>query len=466
VSARFPTARAGDVAGAAETARRASDAVDAPDAAREVAAGALEVPVTQRQAATQRPPRGAGPRTPRSEPPRTGGGHGGGRARRIAAIVPLVLVAGAVAVVVIAKPFGSSKHSSTTSAESAAATSLATVERRALSSQQTENGTLGYAGSYTVINQAGAGSGGANNGGEGGSGDTITSLPAVGQLVQQGQVLYDVQGEPVVLLYGATPAYRTLSKGMSGKDVAELNSDLIALGYATGGGIDEHPEYFGTETKDALKALQEKLGVKEANGVKLGQLALGQAVFLPSALRITKVLGTLGGATHAGSPIMEASATRRQVVVKLDAAEQASVKVGDHVTITLPNNRATPGVVSYISKVAKSSSAGGGRGSGGEEEGTPTIEVQITPTEPRATGTLDQAPVRVAITTAHESNVLAVPVSALLALAEGGYAVEVAEGRSHHLVGVTLGIFDSAEGKVAVSGAGLHAGQQVVVPST
>jgi hypothetical protein len=429
--------------------------------------------VTQPQLAVQGPPRGTDPRQPRREPPDIRGSRHGGRARRIAAILALLLVAGAVAVVVIVKPFGGSQPSSGNSAESTVATSLATVERRSLSSQQTENGTLGYAASYTVINQAGGGNGsegagGEGKGGEAGGGATVTSLPAVGQVIQQGQVLYAVQGEPVMLLYGATPAYRTMSKGMSGKDVAQLNSDLIALGYATGAGIDEHPEYFGTETRDALKALQEKLGVKEAGGVKLGRLALGQAVFQTSALRITKVLGTLGGAAHSGSPMLEASGTRRQVVVKLDAAEQSSIRRGDHVTITLPNNQTTPGVVSYISKVAKSSSGGGGGkgGSGGEEEGTPTIEVQITPTEARATGTLDQAPVRVAITTGHESNVLAVPVSALVALAEGGYAVEVAEGRSHHLVGVTLGIFDNAAGKVAVSGAGLHAGQQVVVPST
>jgi hypothetical protein len=459
------------VANPAEIASLSSGGSDATGVADQVAPGHVEPALTQPQPAAQGAPAGSGPRWPRRELPGIGRGGRGSRARRIAAILALLLVAGAVAVVLIVKPFGSSKPASATSAESRVATSLGSVERRSLSSQQTENGTLGYAGSYAVINKAGAGAGGEGKGGEGNGGagsggDTITSLPAVGQVVEQGQVLYEVQGEPVMLLYGATPAYRTLSKGMSGKDVAELNSDLIALGYASGGAIDEHPEYFGTETKDALKALQEKLGVKEANGVKLGELALGQAVFLPSALRITKVMGTLGGAAQSGSPIMEASSTRRQVVVKLDAAEQASIKSGDHVTITLPNNQTTPGVVSYISKVAKSSSSSGGRGGGGEEEGTPTIEVQITPTEPRATGTLDQAPVHVAITTAHESNVLVVPVSALLALAEGGYAVEVTEGRFHHLVGVTLGIFDNAEGKVAVSGRGLHAGQQVVVPST
>jgi Putative peptidoglycan binding domain len=419
---------------------------------------------TQPMPATRRPSRhavgwasGFDRSQPDGEPAR-------GRARRALAVVGLLLTVAIVAVIVVAKPFGSSHPASASTSDNAIATSLATVERRSLSSQQTEDGTLGYAGSYTVVNQAGASDGGEEKDGEkggGGGGSTITSLPAAGQVVGEGQVLYEVNGEPVVLLYGATPAYRTLSMGMSGKDVAELNSDLIALGYADGAGIGEHPEYFGSESEDAVKGLQEKLGVS-----KTGKLTLGQAVFQPSSeLRITRVMGTLGGDAQAGSPLLEASSTGRQVVVKLDAAEQSSIKQGDRVTITLPNNQTTPGVVSSVGKVAKSSSGGGGKGGGGEEEGTPTIEVQITPTDPGATGTLDQAPVRVAITTASVPNVLAVPVSALVALAEGGYAVEVAEGRYHHLVGVTLGLFDDAEGKVRVSGAGLHAGQQVVVPS-
>ncbi len=410
----------------------------------------------------------------RRPPGRTRAGLGDGlpprrRDRRILVVPLLVLAAIAVAIVVIAKPFSSSHPGRSSATEGAVATSLATVERSSISSQQTENGTLGYAGSYTVMNQAGGssgGEGGGEKGGGGGGGSTITSLPAVGQLVDEGEVIYEVNGEPVVLLYGATPAYRTLHKGMSGKDVAQLNADLVALGFATGAEIDEHPEYFSSETKAALKALQEKLGVREANGVKLGQLALGQAVFLPSTtLRITSVSGTLGAGAQQGSPIMEATSTGRQVVVKLDAAEQASIKKRDHVTITLPNNQTTPGVVSSVGKVAKSSSSGGHGGGGGEEEGTPTIEVQITPTDPGATGTLDQAPVRVAITTASVNSALIVPINALLALAEGGYAVEVAEGRSHHLVGVTLGLFDDADGRVQVSGSGLQAGQHVVVPS-
>jgi hypothetical protein len=62
---------------------------------------------------------------------------------------------------------------------------------------------------------------------------------------------------------------------------------------------------------------------------------------------------------------------------------------------------------------------------------------------------------------------LSVPVNALLALAGGGYAVEIVDADGiHHLAPVSLGLFDDADGLVQVSGAGLSAGQHIVVPST
>ena len=57
------------------------------------------------------------------------------------------------------------------------------------------------------------------------------------------------------------------------------------------------------------------------------------------------------------------------------------------------------------------------------------------------------------------------PVDALIARASGGYAVEVAgDGGARRIVPVSLGLFDDADGLVQVSGAGLSAGQSVVVP--
>jgi hypothetical protein len=161
--------------------------------------------------------------------------------------------------------------------------------------------------------------------------------------------------------------------------------------------------------------------------------------------------------------VLGVSSTKRQVTIALDAAQQASIKVGDKATIVLPNNDTTPGVVSSVGSVATVPSGDGS--SGGSQ--TPTVDVQITPIHPAATGRLDQAPVQVSVVTASVENVLVVPVNALLALAGGGYAVETVDrAGAHRLVAVSTGLFDDSQGLVEVTGTGLVAGQRVVVPSS
>jgi hypothetical protein len=353
------------------------------------------------------------------------------RRRALVAIAAAVFIA-AGGVVVIGDPFGSRGASN---ADNTAPASRATVTKRDLSSQTNVNGTLGYTGSYSVASQAQG---------------TITSLPTVGQVVSQGQALYEVNATPVVLLYGSTPAYRSLSAGMTGADVAQLNADLVALGYATSSQLDPTSDVFSSATATALKKLQGDLGV-----AKTGILALGDAVFLPSGIRVTAVSATLG--MSAGGAILTASSTTRVVTVALSALQQSKVKVGDAVTITLPDNRTTPGVVMSVGSVATAPSAGG----------TPTVNVEVAPTDPGATGSLDQAPVQVSIVTATAKDALVVPVNALLALAGGGYAIETIDAHgAHHLLPVTLGLFDDAAGLVQVSGPGVAAGERVVVPST
>ena len=287
-----------------------------------------------------------------------------------------------------------------------------------------------------------------------GQSSTFTALPSVGQIIGRGQSAYEISGQPVLLLYGSVPATRAFIAGMSpGPDVAELNANLRALGYGQELGGDE----FTSATQAAIRALQTASGASVT-----GELLLGSVVFEPGALRVTSVTATVGETVMPG-PVLAFTSTARQVKLALDASEQGSVKVGDQVTITLPDNQTTPGRITYVSTVATVPSSSG---HGGEEESAPTVEVHATPTDPAATGHLDQAPVNVEITTESVENVLAVPVDALLALAGGGYAVEIAEGRVHRLVAVTVGLFDDAEGLVQVSGQGLSAGQRVVVPAT
>jgi hypothetical protein len=337
----------------------------------------------------------------------------------------------------------------------------APVVLRDLSETTAVNATLGYAGSYTVTGK-GAG--------------TLTWLPSAGQVIRQGQALYRVDNSaPVALLYGAVPAWRALSEGDAGADVAQLNHDLVSLGYAASADISSLSwDYYSWETAYGVERLEASLGVSSPPG----SLPLGSVVFEPGPVRVTSVTPALGANVTPG-PVLGVTSTAAQVTIELSAAQQSSVKVGDAVTITLPDNRTTPGVVRSVGTVAKTPSNkggeagnGGGGNGGGGEEGGPTIEVDVAPSEPRAIVDLDEAPVTVSITTASVADALVVPVDALLALAgasaanSGGYAVEVAEGRSHRLLAVSLGLFDDAEGLVQVSGAGLSAGQRVVVPAT
>ncbi|MDX6579606.1 MAG: hypothetical protein QOJ47_1155 [Gaiellales bacterium] len=290
-----------------------------------------------------------------------------------------------------------------------------------------------------------------------GQSSTFTTLPAVGQVVRRGQSLYAVESAPVILLYGAVAPWRAVTAGMSpGRDVAELNGNLRVLGYGKGLSGDT----FRAATTAAIRAFQSAHGLSPS-----GELPLGSVVFEAGAVRVTAVTPTLGSTVQAG-PVLTITSTVRRVTIELDAAQQADVKVGDPALITLPDNSTTPGRISYVGTVATvpSSSSSSGQGGGGGS-GAPTIEVEVTPTDPGATGQLDQAPVNVSITTARVANALVVPVDALLALSSGGYALEeIRAGGVHQLVAVDVGLFDDAVGLVQVTGSGLAAGQRIVVP--
>jgi hypothetical protein len=266
---------------------------------------------------------------------------------------------------------------------------------------------------------------------------------------------------------------------MTGADVRQLNADLVALGYASKSDLDPSSDEFSAATKDAIESLQEHLGLDQT-----GTLDLGSVVFLPTPLRVTNVSTTLNASIGRGSPVLTGTSTTRQVNIALDTSKQSEVRVGDQVSVELPNNQTTPGVVSAVGTVAASSGSGGSggqpaSGSSGADNNAPssssnsnsssssgsTIEVDVRLIHPATAAAWDQAPVQVTITTDTVKNALVVPVLALLAQSVGGYAVEVASADgTRHLVPVTLGLFDDTDGLVQVTSNGLAAGQHVVVP--
>jgi hypothetical protein len=321
-------------------------------------------------------------------------------------------------------------------------------------------------------------------------GTTYTALPSVGDVIKEDQSVYSVSDEPVPLLYGPVVAYRAFFVGMSdGADVGELTQDLIALGYGAGLSQSNH---YSSATAAAVRRWQSALGLPET-----GDVLLGAVVFEPGPIRVTSVTPSVGssvggggsagagGGGGGGGTVLTATSTTPIVTLDLDVSQEYLVKPGDAVSVVLPNGSSTVGGrIETVGNVA-TCAGGGGTGSGtGATNGSstaaqstcssggsgsnsiPTVPVTITLDSTPELATLDQAPVNVDITTQRAPNVLAVPVSALLALQGGGYGVDVVRGTTSHLVGVRTGLYSSTNGLVQVSGSGLSLGMRVQVPSS
>lgn len=310
------------------------------------------------------------------------------------------------------------------------------------------------------------------------TGTTYTTLPKNGDIISQDQPVYSLNGQPVPLLYGSTAAYRAFYVGMSdGPDVGQLTHDLITLGYGSGLTQSNH---YSSATAAAVQRWQTAHALPAS-----GTILLGQVVFEPGPIRVTSVTPSVGQAIGggSGSTVLNATSTTPVVTVALQVTQEYLVKPGDAVTVVLPDGTSTVGghvqTVGHVATCPNGNGGGGGNGnpnannsadqspcaSGGNgNSSTPTITVTITLDSTPPGASLDQAPVNVNITTDHADNVLAVPVNALLALQGGGDAVEVVDGTTHHLVGVTTGLYSNT--MVQISGPGITAGTLVEVPSS
>jgi len=377
-----------------------------------------------------------------------------GRSRRRVGPIPMgILVAALAALAAVAAGIvlGRPVPRASSRAAAAVATSSAPVVRADLTNTIQVTGTLGYAGSRAIIDQA--------------TGTAFTALPAAGAVVRRGQALYEVDGTPVILFYGTRPAWRALYAGVAaGPDVTQLDRNLIALGFGDGLTVSG---YFTAATAYAVERWQAARGLPVTGTVPFGQVA-----YAPGALRVSAVTAVPGAPPQPGTGVLTATSTAPVVLAQVPVSQEYLVRAGDDVTVTLPDGVTTaPGTVTAVSPVASAvPGSGSGQAQGqaaaqgaGPATGQATVQVTIRLGRPTAASRLDQAPVTVGIVSARARGVLAVPVSALVALAGGGYAVEVVHGTGGHLVTVRTGLF--AQTLVQVSGPGLTAGQRVEVPA-
>lgn len=263
---------------------------------------------------------------------------------------------------------------------------------------------------------------------------------------------------PLYLMYGTSPAYRNMTVGLEGPDIRQLQENLVSLGFGDAeafevdGGFDDH-------TAAAVRHWQQETGQHID-----GMVSTADVLFVagPSVIgswepgieigQDLEVGRTLASLTVVEAPERDGMTTTQRVAANLPLSDRDLVTVGIAVNVELPDDTDVAGTVNAINPAPVFDT----------QTGENVVEVTILLTEP-ASPVWIGATVTVEITETLIPDALVVPATALLALVEGGSAVEVADADgSTRLVGVETGLF--VDGDVEVISAELEAGMHVVVP--
>lgn len=311
----------------------------------------------------------------------------------------------------------------------------ARVVRADLADTQTFAGALGFGG-VTTLKGAGAG--------------TVTKLPTVGAVAARGEALYWVDGRPVPVFFGDTPLYRPIdSPELVGPDVAVVAANLAQLGYSVGPRTKDPTRARANPTLlAAIGKWQDKVGMAAT-----GTLAPGQVVVMGGPVRVNSVTAQLGDPV--AEELLTVTATTKVVTMAVEAGEVGRLTTGMAVTVVRPDGKELAATVASVSTTV----TGGGEDKA-QTNGPPKVEVVVTPVDQQAVADLDSAAVQVAVTGEVHRGVLAVPVGALVALREGGYAVQLPDGTYRP---VKTGMFSRE--LVEVSGDGIAEGMTVVTTS-
>ena len=364
------------------------------------------------------------------------------RKRRRQALAGVAVLAGLVTAAVVARGDGGGEDGG----EGTTAVTTVPIEVRDLVLSDDYEGELGF-GEADPITAARSG--------------VVTGVSPVGTVVGQGAVLFHLDLQPTVLLHGEIPAFRDLSVDADpGADVTQLEQALVDLGFGEGVTVDDE---FTDATADAVAAWEEALGRPDPDGV----VTLGDVVFVPTDQRVAEVVADRGTQVQSGAEVVQVTATSKVVTLQLTVDQAANVEAGTPVTIALPDGTEATGTIADVATepttAGSGGDGGGGEGGDGDEE---TFAVTVALDDPAAAAGFDSGTVDVTVEQSRTDGAIAVPVIALLALREGGYAVQVADDAApagYRLVPVEVGTI--ADEWAQVSGDGIEAGIDVVVPA-
>ena len=346
----------------------------------------------------------------------------------------LAVVSAAAVPVVAAGLWAAPGSGGTGSAAMATGTTTAAVERRDLVLTDDYDGELGYGEASSIT---------ANRSG------VVTSVPEGGTVVKPSETLFTIDLQPTVLLKGAVPAFRTLDVDADpGADVAQLEQALVDLGFGGKVTVDDD---FTSATADAVEAWEESLGRFDPDGV----VEFGDVVFASGEVRIAEVTSDTGTQVREDSEVVTASPTTKVVTMSVNADAASRLEAGTAVGLELSDGTATSGQISDVG--AETAAAGGPGGS--------SVTVTMALDDPSVADDVEGGSVDVTVERSRVKNPVVVPVTALLALTEGGYGVQLVD-RSQpggsRLVSVEVGTY--SDDWVQVTGRGVEPGARVVVP--
>ncbi|MGW4542154.1 peptidoglycan-binding protein [Streptomyces chartreusis] len=374
--------------------------------------------------------------------PRRDGRRRKGRSRRVAAAVVTVVAVAAVAVAAQQQGWLGGRDSKGDGPAKPQATAV--IERMSLSTGMDVKGTIGYGHETDAVGRAGG---------------TLTAIRQVGDVVRPGQWLWERDGVRVPYFRGDRPLWRVLKKNASGKemrgaDVRGLKRNLIGLGYADGLGLTAD-DTFTAATETAVKRWQKHLGAP-----RTGQVDPGSVVMLDMPrLRVSQAVGVVGSSLT-GAALLKITGTDLVATAKVSYDQLSRLSPGTRLKVALPNGNTVSGKATAVN-ITPQQQDGGGQGQGGDTK--QQAEVTVSLSDQKAVKAGGPGPATLTVSDRKANRVLAVPVTALLALAEGGYGVEVVQPDGQHkLVPVTIGLV--ADARAEITKGDLKEGTKVVIP--
>ncbi len=161
-----------------------------------------------------------------------------------------------------------------------------------------------------------------------GSGGVVTSVDhESGTEVTSGEVVATINLQPVIVVEGSVPAFRSLSRGLEGEDVAQFQRFLVDSGYLAG----EIDGKYSQQTHTATKAWQRDLGIPETGSVPIGSVVFVEGLPAPAS-----VIPRRGEFLTPGSSLLGVFAQEPVFHLRATDSQRLQLTTGTEVLFTPP----------------------------------------------------------------------------------------------------------------------------------